>query len=72
MEIFTITVWMDVPNSHLPSGSLRGWLLATGGGRWKSTAKSGLASKQHGVWMCYLKADVGSAVHSDAPVEDPN
>ena len=44
-ELFTIAIWMDVPNSHLPLGSLRGWLLATGEGRQKSTAKSGLASK---------------------------
>ena len=42
---------MDVPNSHLPLGSLRGWLLATGEGRWKSTAKSGSASNWHGIWM---------------------
>ena len=50
-ELFTIAVWMGVPNSHLPSGSLRGWLLATGEGRWKSATKSGLASNRHGVWM---------------------
>ena len=48
-ELFTITVWMDVPNSHLRLGSLRGWLLATGEGRWKSTTKSGLASNRHSV-----------------------
>ena len=64
---------MDVPNSHLPSGSLRGWLLATGEGRQKSTTKSGSVSKWHGIWMCYLKADVGgAAAQMAAPVEDPN
>ena len=50
-ELFTITVWMYVPNSHLPVGSLRGWLPATGEGRRKSAAKSSLASNHHGVWM---------------------
>ena len=58
---------MKVPNSHLPSGSLRGWLLATGEGRWKSTTKSSLASKWHSIWICYLKADVGGAAHSSDP-----
>ena len=60
---------MEVTNSHLPSGSLRSWLLATGGGRQKSTAKSGLASKCYGIWMCYLNADVGSTACNISPSE---
>ena len=66
-ELFTIAVWMDVPNSHLPLGSLRGWLLATEEGRQKSTIKSGLVSNRHGVWMHYLNAEVGGMAHSGAP-----
>ena len=58
---------MDVPNSHLPSGSLRNWLLATGEGRWKSAAKSGSASKRHGIWMHYLKVEVSGMVRSGTP-----
>ena len=67
-ELFTIAVWIDVPNSHLPSGSLRGWLLAIGEGRQKYATKSGLASNWCGIWMHYLKAELGSAAHSGAPV----
>ena len=66
-ELFTITVWMDVPNSHLLLDSLRGWLLATGEGRKKSAAKSGSEPKWRGVWMHYLKAGVGGMVRSGAP-----
>ena len=65
-KLFTIAVWMDMRNFHLPLGSLRGWLLATGEGRWKSTAKSGSASKWCGIWMHYLKA-CGGAACSGAP-----
>ena len=39
-ELLVIAVWKEVPNSHLLSGSLRGWLLATGEGRQKSTLQS--------------------------------
>ena len=66
-ELLTITVWMEVPNSHLPLGSLKGWLLATGEGRWKSTAKPGLVSNRQGIWMHYLKAEVGGMVRTGAP-----
>ena len=66
-KLFTITVWMDVPNSHLPSGSLRGWLLATGEGRQKSATKSSSASNWHGIWMRYLKAEVGGTACSGTP-----
>ena len=63
---FTIAVWMDVPSSHLPSSSLRGWLLATGEGRQKSATKSCSVSKWYGIWMHYLKAD-GSMACNGAP-----
>ena len=54
-------------NSHPLSSSLRGWLLATGEGRQKSATKSSLASNQLGIWICYLKAEVGSTGHSGTP-----
>ena len=57
---------MQVPNSHLPSGRLRGWLLATGEEVWKSAAKSGLVSKWHGIWTHCLNIDVGSAACNGA------
>ena len=66
-ELFTIAVWIDVLNFHLPLGSLRGWLLATGEGRRKSTTKSSLASNQHSIWMQCLKAEVGGTAHSGTP-----
>ena len=58
---------MDVPNFHLPLGSPRGWLLAMGEGSQKSTATYSSAFKQCGVWMHYLKADVGNAAHNGTP-----
>ena len=60
-------IWMDVPNSHLLSGSLRGWLLATGEGRQKSAAKSSSVSKWQGIWTCCLKTEVSSAAHNGTP-----
>ena len=58
---------MDVLNSHLPSGSLRAWLLATGKGRQKSTNKSVSASKWCGIWTSCLKAEGGGTACSNAP-----
>ena len=55
---------MDATNSHLPLGSLRGWLLVTGEGRWKSATKFGLVSKRCSIWMSYLKAEVGGVACS--------
>ena len=51
---------MEVPNSYLPSGSLRGYLLATVEGKWNSTAKSSSASKWYSIWTHCLSTDVGS------------
>ena len=63
---------MEVPNSHLPLGSLRGWLLATGECRWKSAKKSGLASNRRGIWMQCLKAEVGGTAVAAPPAESPD
>ena len=71
VEFLTIAIWIEVPNSHLISGSLRGWLLAAGDGRRKSTAKSGSASKWHSIWMHCLRVDAGSKAHNGTPGRIP-
>ena len=64
---------MEVHNSHLPSSSLRGWLLAIGEGRQKSTAKSCSVFKWHGIWMACLSADKGGVAYEIVPLaEDPD
>ena len=53
-----------MPNSYLPFGNQKGWLLAIGEGRQKSSVKSSSASKQHSIWMHCLNAKVSSMAQS--------
>ena len=73
-KLFTIAVWMEVPNSHLPSGSLRGWLLATGEGRCRNPPQS---PSRHpvvkAVWTCDASKQRLVARHVAAPpAESPD
>ena len=55
------------PNSHLPSGSHRGWLLVVWEGRKKSAIDFGSLFQWCSIWMYCLKAEAGSIMHSRAP-----
>ena len=54
-------------NSHPPSSSYGGWLLAMGEGRQKSATKPSSISKWHGIWICCLKAEAGGTRQIGAP-----